>query len=167
MNQNDKKYDNKYHLYFSRWPRQSGHESWISHSEITYAVADKPEGPWRRFEIPVLSNSEDTTAFDAMCVNNPAVCIGRNGKIVMLYKAVCKNGTRGGDPVRFSVAFANSPTGPFVKTNKLIFQPTDPNARMVAEDPYLWYDEKNDKYYAILWIRWDHLIYWLMEWESL
>lgn len=223
-----KGYDNKYHLYFSRWPRQSGHESWISHSEIAYAVADKPEGPfrfvnvalpargtefwdgamthnpymvlkdgkyylyhigttgkilpadqklvpygdewwirrnkqrigvavsdkpegpWRRFEIPVLSNSEDTTAFDAMCVNNPAVCIGRDGKIVMLYKAVCKNGTRGGGPVRFSVAFANSPTGPFVKTNKLIFQPTDPNARMVAEDPYLWYDGKNDKYYAIV-----------------
>lgn len=223
-----KGYDNKYHLYFSRWPRQSGHESWISHSEIAYAVADKPEGPfrfvnvalpatgsvawdgsmthnpymvlkddkyylyyigsmgevlsadqklipygddwwtrrnkqrigvavsdkpegpWTRFDTPVLTNNEDTTAFDAMCVNNPAVCVGRDGKMVMLYKAVCKNGTRGGGSVRFSVAFANSPTGPFIKTNKLIFQPADPDARMVAEDPYLWYDEKSDRYYAIV-----------------
>lgn len=223
-----KGYDNKYHLYYSRWPRQSGHASWISHSEIAYAVADKPEGPfcfvnvplsatgvaawdgsmthnpymvlkdgkyylyyigttgevlsadqklipygddwwirrnkqrigvavsdkpegpWKRFDTPLLSNNEDTTAFDAMCVNNPAVCVGRDGKMVMLYKAVCKNGTRGGGQVRFSVAFAESPTGPFVKTNKLIFQSTDPNARMVAEDPYLWYDEKSDRYYAIV-----------------
>lgn len=223
-----KGYDNKYHLYFSRWPRQSGHESWISHSEIAYAVADKPEGPfrfvktalpargsefwdgamthnpymvlkdgkyylyyigttgeilkadqkltpygdgwwsrrnkqrigvavadkpegpWVRSDKPVLTVSDDTMAFDAMCVNNPAICVGRNGKIVMLYKAVCKNGTQGGGAVRFSVAFADSPTGPFVKTNQLIFQPEDSTARMVAEDPYLWYDKEKDQYFAIV-----------------
>ena len=223
-----KGYDGKYHLYYSRWPRQTGHEAWISHSEVAYAVSDKPEGPyrfinvalasrgekywdgatshnpymvmkdgkyylyyvgtqgkvlstdqkiqpygdewwarrntqrigvavsespagpWKHLDVPVLSVSEDTAAFDALCVTNPAICVGRDGKMVMLYKAVCKNGTRGGGKVRFSVAFADSPTGPFVKTNKLIFQPEDPNANMVAEDPYIWYDDKLDKYYAIV-----------------
>lgn len=221
-------YDGKYHLYFSRWPRKTMHESWVSHSEIAYAVADTPDGPytfvnvalpaysatawdgamthnpymvmkdgkyylyyiatkgsilsdtktisaygkewwtrrntqrigvavsdnpagpWKRMEQPVLTVSSDSTAFDAMCVTNPAVCVGRGGKMVMLYKAVCKNGTIAGGKVRFSVAFSDSPTQPFVKTNKLIFQPTDLNARMVAEDPYIWYDKKQDKYFAIV-----------------
>lgn len=222
-----KGYDGKYHLYYSRWPRQSGHESWISHSQIAYAVADKPEGPyrnvnvvlpfyndttwdgamahnpyaiavggkyylyyigtrgtrlsanqrvnpyseewwkrrdserigvavadnpagpWKRMDVPVLDNSKEDTAFDAMCVANPAVCVGRGGKIVMLYKGVCKNGTIRGGRVRFSVAFADSPTGPFIKTYQLVFQPKDPKAGMVAEDPFIWYDKKLDKYYAI------------------
>jgi hypothetical protein len=222
-----KGYDGKYHLYYSRWPRRSGHESWVSHSQIAYAVADKPEGPyrdvnvplpvyndtawdgamahnpyaitvggkyylyyiatkgtrlaatdkivpygeewwkrrdserigvavadnpagpWKRMNVPVLDNSKEDTAFDAMCVANPAVCVGRNGKIVMLYKGVCKNGTIHGGKVRFSVAFADSPAGPFRKTYELIFQPKDPKAGMVAEDPFLWYDKKLDKYYAI------------------
>ena len=221
-----KGYDGKYHQFNSRWPRGTHHGGWISHSQITYsvsdkpegpyhfvniplptlpdstvwdgatthnpyivmhegkyylyyvgtrgplvetdvkisnqswwsrrnsqrigvAVAEKPEGPWKRFSSPVLSASEDTTAFDAMCVTNPAICIGRDNKVVMLYKAVCKNGTMTGGKVRFSVAFADSPTGPFVKSNKLIFQPDDPDARMVAEDPYIWFDRKEDMYYAI------------------
>lgn len=224
-----KGHDGKYHLFYSRWPREVRHEGWISHSEIAYAVADKPEGPythinvplpstnstdwdgamthnpyvitkdgkyylyyvatkgepltaeekvhpygpewwkrrntqrigvaiadnptgpWKRLSSPVLSNNEnDSTSFDAMCVANPAICIGRDGKIVMLYKAVNKNGTMKGGKVRFSVAFADNPEGPFIKTNQLIFQPEDENAQMVAEDPYIWYDENNDMYYSIV-----------------
>lgn len=223
-----KGYDGRYHMYYSRWPRNTRHEGWISHSEIAYAVADSPEGPyihqnvalpaysdemwdgamshnpyiltangkyylyyiatkgkplpadetipaygqewwmrrntqriglaisdspmgpWKRMSSPVLENSKDTTAFDAMLVSNPAVCIGRNGKIVMLYKAVCKNGTLKGGKVRFSVAFADKMEGPFIKSNRLIFQPEDPNAQMVAEDPFIWYDPYTDKYYAIV-----------------
>ena len=220
--------DGKYHMYYSRWPRQTGHEGWVSHSEIAYAVsdnpggpykhmnvalpaysdtawdgamthnpyilfhegkyylyyiatsgkpltvnnsipaygkewwtrrntqriglaiADNPGGPWWRLTEPVLKNSEDSLSFDAMCVTNPAVCIGRDGKVVMLYKAVCKNSTLQGGRVRFSVAFAERPEGPFVKTDKLIFQPDNPDARMVAEDPFIWYDKGLDKYYAIV-----------------
>lgn len=223
-----KGYDNKYHLYYSRWPRSCGHEAWISHSEIAYAVsdtpdgpyqfvnvsipayaekgwdnatshnpyiiqynnkyylyyagttgnlvnsdhkiaaygaewwerrntqrigvavADNPQGPWKRFNTPVLSVSSDSTAFDALCVTNPAICIGRNNKIVMVYKAVSKNGTQSGGVVRFSVAFADSPTGPFIKTNQLIFQPEKESEQMVAEDPFIWFDKKRDKYYAIV-----------------
>ena len=220
-------YDGKYHLFNSRWPRGTKHGGWISHSQISYsvaekpegpykfvniplppiadstlwdgatthnpymvmhngkyylyyvgtrgtlvpenktigtadwwkrrnsqrigvAVADKPEGPWKRMDVPVFSANEDSTAFDAMLVTNPAVCIGRDNKVVLLYKAVCKNGTMRGGRVRFSVAFADSPTGPFTRSNRLIFQPNDPNALMVAEDPYVWYDKETDMYYAIV-----------------
>lgn len=223
-----KGYDGKFHLFYSRWPREVGHEAWISHSQIAYAVADSakgpyrfvniplpqlndsawdgtmthnpyilkhnnnyylyyigvkgsildnhtrcipysedwwnrrntqrigvaiadnPRGPWKRLDTPILSISEDSTAFDALCVTNPAICIGRDNKIVMLYKAVCKNEKLQGGKVRFSVAFADSPTGPFVKSNKLIFEPENPEDRMVAEDPYIWFDKNNDMYYAIV-----------------
>lgn len=223
-----KGYDGKYHFFYSRWPRTVGHEAWISHSEIAYAVADRPEGPyqfvniplpqlkdstwdstvthnpyivkhnnkyylyyigmkgavmdaqtkvdpysddwwsrrntqrigvavadnpsgpWSRYNTPILNVSNDTTAFDALCVTNPAICIGRDNKVVMLYKAVCKNATKRGGMVRFSVAFADSPTGLFVKTNHLIFQPKDSAAQMVAEDPYIWFDKTSDMYYAIV-----------------
>lgn len=129
-----------------------GKEWWIRRNSqrIGLAVAEHPDGPWHRLPEPVLTNSEDTTAFDAMCVTNPAVCIGRGGKVVMLYKAVCKNGTLEGGKVRFSVAFADRLEGPFVKSGQLIFQPEDPTMRMVAEDPFVWYDEEADKYYAIV-----------------
>jgi hypothetical protein len=60
-------------------------------------------------DVPLLDNNKDDSAFDAMCVANPAICVGRKGKIVMLYKGVCKNGTIKGGKVRFSVAFADSP----------------------------------------------------------
>ena len=225
-----KGYDGKYHLYYSRWPRPATtHVAWISHSEVAYAVAENPEGPfkfvnvalpqtdslawdgatthnpyiimkdgkyylyyvgtqgkplsaeetisgygtewwtrrntqrigvaiadspagpWRRLNEPVLANnSKDSTAFDALCVANPAICVGRNGKIVMLYKAVCRNEKLRGGAVRFSVAFADSPEGPFVKTNKQIFLPEDPKSSMVAEDPCIWYDDYTDCYYAIV-----------------
>lgn len=220
-------YDGKYHLYYSRWPRSTRHEAWITHSQIAYAVADRPEGPyrfvnvplpeldgpvwdasvthnpyilkhdgkyylyyigsygdsttrncgayseewwirrnrqrigvavaddpagpWQRFDRPVLANNEqDSTAFDALCVTNPAVCIGRDNRVVMLYKAVCKNGTISGGVVRFSVAFADRPEGPFEKSGQLIFQPEDSTSHMVAEDPYIWYDSQEDTYYAIV-----------------
>jgi hypothetical protein len=219
-------YDKKYHLFFSRWPRCSGHESWVSHSEIAYAVskrpegpyhfvnvtlpaysdstwdgamthnpyvimkdkkyylyyiatrghimaknekfvpysnewwirrntqrigvavASKPEGPWTRMKEPVLNVSTNEKDFDALCVTNPAICIGRHGVIVMLYKAVCKDNTIRGGKVRLSVAFADNPLGPFKKTGQLIFEPKDD--RMLAEDPFLWYDSKQDKYFAIV-----------------
>jgi hypothetical protein len=129
-----------------------GKEWWTRRNtqRIGVAVADNPAGPWKRARRPVLDVGEHDSDFDALCVTNPAVCVGRNGKIIMLYKAVCKSSELRGGKVRFSVAFANSPTGPFVKTGKLIFQPDNQDAQMVAEDPYIWYDKHADLYFAIV-----------------
>lgn len=48
-----KGYDGKYHLYYSRWPFTYGHYGWVTNSEVAYAVADRPAGPWQRFDQPV------------------------------------------------------------------------------------------------------------------
>ena len=40
--------DGKYHLFYSRWPVKKGfHPGWAIHSEIAYAVSDKPFGPYQ------------------------------------------------------------------------------------------------------------------------
>lgn len=67
-------------------------------------------------------------------VSNPAACFNDNGQVILLYKQVCKNGKINGGQVRFGVAFAGSPFGPFVKHDKPIFEANDGAKEwMVAE----------------------------------
>ncbi len=109
---------------------------------IGVAVADSPDGEWKRLDHPVLSVSADSTAYDALMVSNPAACFNDKGQVILLYKQVCKNGKINGGRVRFGVAFADSPFGPFVKHNKQIFEASDGAKEwMVAEDPFVWFQE--------------------------
>ena len=39
--------DGLYHMFFSRWPEQLGHNAWVTNSEVAHAVAGSPLGPWR------------------------------------------------------------------------------------------------------------------------
>lgn len=232
--------DEKYHMYYSRWPKRLGHMAWVTHSEIAYAVADKPEGPynfvnvalpkrgrdywdgttthnptvflkggkyylyymgttsdieakqptsmknkdwwiyrnnqrigvavsenpqgpWKRMNSPVLDTSKDPKAYDALMTSNPAVNFDDKGRVIMLYKAVDKaenhkpidlNSTDSyklskGKKVRFMVAFADNPLGPFKKHTEPIFESKGTkNIHMVAEDPCVWFQE--GKYYSIV-----------------
>lgn len=219
--------DNKYHLFYSRWPAKLGFSAWVTNSEIAHAVADGPNGPykfvniilpargtqywdgttthnptvlfrngkyylyymgttgdssslsspitstdtawwnyrnnqrigvaisrdpagvWLRFDKPVLDVGKDPTAYDALITSNPAVAFGPGNEVVLIYKEVEKNGTRKGGKVRFGVAFAKSPTGPFVKEKTPVFEvKSGKKDWMVAEDPYIWYDK--GYYYAIV-----------------
>jgi alpha-L-fucosidase 2 len=206
-----------YYMFYSRWPKSTGHEGWITHSEIalarsekpegpyehvkvifkprgsnywdgvcthnpaviehkgkyylyymgttgpavvkslppysrewyTYrnkqrigvAVADHPEGEWKRSNKPVLDAGKDSTAHDAMLVSNPAVTVEPSGRVIMMYKQVEKNGTYRGGNVRMGVAFSRSMTGPFVKHPTPIFEENaeaDKRVWMLAEDPFIW-----------------------------
>lgn len=117
---------------------------------IGVALATDILGEWKRFDEPVLANSSDVTAPDAMLVSNPAVTIDPNGRTVLVYKQVCKNGTFQGGTVRFGVAFAPTPTGSFTKHPTPVFEKRsgDGKAWMVAEDPFIW--QQNGNYYAII-----------------
>lgn len=75
-------YDGKFHLYYSRWPRKTHHESWISHSEIAYAVADKPEGPYK-FQSVALERC-DSDRWDGTMTHNPYI-IKHKGKYYLYY----------------------------------------------------------------------------------
>lgn len=123
--------------------------NWVhrNNQRIGVAVADSPNGPWKRFDKPVLDISQDSTAHDALMTSNPSVCQMADGKILMVYKAVGKKfKLPAGGPVVHMVAIADSPTGPFKKYPDPVF--TFKGERFPAEDPYIWYQD--GKYRAIV-----------------
>ncbi len=115
--------------------------------QIGVAVADNPDGPWKRSDIPLISISADSTAHDALMVSNPSVTQMPDGKFLMVYKAAAKKlpMPRSG-PVVHLTAVADNPEGPFIKQMKPVFTAKD--AEFPAEDPYVWFAE--NCYYAIV-----------------
>jgi len=211
--------DQKYHLFYSRWPRQYGMSAWVTSSEVAHAVSDTPfgpfhfkdvtlphrgaeywdgmythnptvhyfsgkyylyytgnfgdgkitspqlnmthrnnqrigvamahdpNGPWKRFDQPIIDISPDTTAHDAQMVANPSVTQMPDGRFLMVYKAVARKKPQPfGGPVVHLTAISDHPEGPFVKQNKPIF--TAENVDFPAEDPFVWYQD--NCYYAIV-----------------
>ncbi len=63
--------DGKVHVFFSRWPVETGHEGWVTHSEVAHAVADRPEGPYRVIGTALKGRGRD--AWDADMIHNPTV----------------------------------------------------------------------------------------------
>ncbi len=211
--------DGRYHLFYSRWPRSTGHLAWVSHSEVAravsdsplgpfrhvdvvlpargaafwdgscthnptvirlgsryylyymgnqgdgkllpgelnfthrnrqrigVAVADRPEGPWTRFDRPVLDVSPDATAADALMVSNPSVVARPEGGVLMVYKAVGRERPLPfGGPVVHLTATAADPLGPFTKHPQPLF--TRPGTTFAAEDPFVWHD--GQRYLALV-----------------
>jgi len=145
-------YKGKYYLYYMgttgksivKQPASMKDSSWWEYrnnQRIGVAVADDPEGEWKRFDKPVLDVSKDSSAFDALMTSNPAITVDAKGRAVLVYKQVAKNNTMKGGKVRFGVAFSNSLLGPFIKHPEPVFQAKQKDndkVWMVAEDPYLW-----------------------------
>lgn len=147
------KFNGKYYLYYTgncgdginvkndlNWTHRNS-------QRIGVAVATSLDGPWKRFDKPLIDVSADSTAADALAANNPSVVQRPDGKILMVYKAVAKQKPLPfGGPVVHLSALGDAPTGPFVKNMKPIF--TKDNSFFPAEDPYIWYQD--NRYYAIV-----------------
>ena len=118
-----------------------------NNQRIGVAIADSPNGPWKRFDKPIIDVSEDPNAIDALLTSNPSVTKRPDGGYLLVYKAVGKKrkGIWGG-PVVHCVATSDSPTGPFVKHDKPIFLAEGHD--FPAEDPFIWYED--GKYRAIV-----------------
>jgi hypothetical protein len=142
----------KFYLYYmgnygdgiARTPLNWGHRN---HQRIGVAVADSPNGPWQRFDQPVLNVSTETNAPDALVVSNPSVAERPGGGVLMVYKAVgLKRPLPFGGPVVHLVATADSPTGPFQKHPGEIF--SSQGVMFAAEDPFIW--RSADRYWAVV-----------------
>lgn len=124
--------------------------NWLhrNNQRIGVAVADSPDGPWQRFDQPVLDiTHDDSLAHDALMTSNPSVCQMTDRKILMVYKAVGKkHPLPSGGPVVHCVAIADHPTGPFKKYPDPVF--TFEGERFPAEDPYIWHQD--GRYRAIV-----------------
>lgn len=146
------KFGNKYYLYYmgNRGNRiQTSGLNWVhrNNQRIGVAVAYSPDGPWKRFDTPLVDASADTIAADALAVNNPTITQRADGKFLMVYKAIGrKKPLPFGGPVVHMTAVADTPLGPFKKSSELVF--TSENSSFAAEDPYIWMQD--DCYYAIV-----------------
>jgi hypothetical protein len=149
-NPNVLQYDGRYLLYYmgNRGDREERGDFDFSHrnnQRIGLAVADRPSGPWRRTDEPVVAPDEDF--FDSLCVTNPAVTERPDGGLLMVYNAIDdRQELPFGGPVTHAVATAPAPAGPFEKHPEPVFTAAD--ADFPAEDPYVWYD--GDRYQAIV-----------------
>ena len=118
-----------------------------NNQRIGVAVANDPNGPWERFDVPLIDVSPNEYALDALMVSNPSITQRPDGGYLMVYKAVgkAKSGIWGG-PVVHCMATSDYPTGPFIKYDKPVFQAKGHD--FPAEDPFIWYQK--GKYRAIV-----------------
>jgi len=105
---------------------------------IGLAVADRPEGPWRRVgDRPILDANPDARAWDGYIVVNPALLQHPNGQFWLYYKAW----DRHNDGLRkMGVAIADRLEGPYERhpANPLI----DFSSRNgQVEDAYVWRED--------------------------
>jgi hypothetical protein len=146
-------HNGKYYLFYTgQYGNGRSYPMHRNHQRIGLAIAEKPQGPWTRFEQPIVDISEDSTAFDSLCVTNPAACIRPDGGVVLIFKAVqYLEGKEMGGNVRYGVAIADSPEGPYLKAQGRIFEADQADHHwMVAEDPFIWFSKKyGQRYYAI------------------
>ena len=120
--------DGKHHLLYSRWPRALGHNAWVTHSEVAHAVADNPLGPYKHVDVALPARGEKF--WDGHCTHNPTAI--RQGKKYYLYYM----GNRGDQAEttglnfshrnnqRIGVAVADSPAGPWKRSDKPLVEPT-------------------------------------------
>jgi hypothetical protein len=118
-----------------------------NHQRVGVAVADSPNGPWQRFDKPIVNISTDTNASDALLTSNPSVAQRPDGGVLMIYKAVAmKRAAPFGGPVSHLVATADRPTGPFTKHPGEVFGAK--GVMFAAEDPFIW--RGADRYWAVV-----------------
>ncbi|MGS2722630.1 glycoside hydrolase family protein [Porticoccus sp. GXU_MW_L64] len=148
--------DGKVHAYYSRWPRATGFNGWMTHCEIAHAVADSPAGPFAT--TGTVIESRHLEGWDIVNAHNPAVTVV-DGKIHLYY---ISNQLRGdfepqeGNPFpsdqwlldnrrdivrnrqRIGLASADSPEGPFVRTREPVVVPHG-NFKNIAVNPAVTY----------------------------
>jgi alpha-L-fucosidase len=146
-------HDGKYYLYYMGNYGDGKYWTHRNHQRVGLAVAEKPEGPWKRFDEPIVDITNDKKSFDSLCVTNPAACLRPDGGVLLIYKAVeYVEGIEKGGRVRYGAAMADSPEGPYVKARGQIFELETPQDGhwMAAEDPFIWYSRKyGNRYYAV------------------
>jgi len=118
----------KCHLFYSRWPSKLGHLAWVTHSEVAHAVADHPLGPYHHVDVVLPPRGKEF--WDGLCTHNPTVV--RFGKKYYLYymgntgdgQAMKSLNWSHRNNQRIGVAVADSPAGPWVRSDKPLIDTT-------------------------------------------
>lgn len=147
-------YGGKYYLYYMGTtyggPIPEGEETSPEYNlevwnkkRIGVAVADSIYGEFVRRDTPLLE-PRDCSHWDCTVTTNPAVAILPSGKTYLVYKSR----RAAGATLQLGVAVADRPDGEFTRLSDdpiLRFDHPD----MHVEDPFLWYDEKRNKFCVV------------------
>ena len=125
--------DGKFHLFYSRWPAALGHRAWVSHSEVARAVADQPGGPYQHADVVLPARGGDF--WDGDCTHNPTIH-RFEGKYYLYYMGTMSDAeTQVGvmsvphrNHQRIGVAVADSPAGPWKRSDTPLIDVGDENA---------------------------------------
>jgi alpha-L-fucosidase len=103
---------------------------------IGVALADTPDGPWRRLDHPILDVRPGT--WERYLVSNSSPLVMPDGSILLYYKGVEALRTNA-----IGVARATRPEGPYERLSDAPF-----DAGVGAEDPTMWIE--NGRYHALM-----------------
>jgi hypothetical protein len=135
----------RFYLYYTGNHGNGEYWDHRNHQRIGVAVASRPEGPWERFDAPLLD--VNPSGWDALITTNPSCTPMPDGRFLLMYKAAGRRAPLPmGGPVLHGVAFADSPLGPFRRHPAPLFAAGDAN--FPAEDPFVW--SGAGRLYAIL-----------------
>jgi hypothetical protein len=119
--------DGKYHLFYSRWPVKAGFApGWAIHSEIAYAVADQPGGPYRHVNVALpergINPATGKKYWDADVTHN-SNAFHHAGKYYLYYMG--NHGDGKSYPMhrnhqRIGLAIADKPEGPWTRLDEPI-----------------------------------------------
>jgi len=121
-------------------------EAWCN-KRIGLATAPSILGPWTRPDAPALDTRPGH--WDAVLTSNPAACVRKDGRILLIYKSTLEPLTKGVMPTPFQLGLAVTEdwTEPFVRavdTPILAFEDKDAH----VEDPFFWHS--GDHYEMIM-----------------
>jgi len=125
----------KYYLYFIANRNDNNmRNEWSNHiirQRIGVASSDSPNGPWKRFDKPVVTPPNGPLNYYLV---NPGVCQLPDGRYLMVLKGRAKGkGIHQFGPMLHGWALADAPEGPFKVQENLLFPGT-----ISAEDPCVW-----------------------------
>ncbi|WP_144057930.1 glycoside hydrolase family protein [Novipirellula maiorica] len=136
--------DGLYHLFYSRWEKRLGW-AWVTHSEIAHAISKTPFGPFEHRDVALPPRGAEY--WDGLCTHNPTVH-KFDDKYYLYYMGNTGDGAVVGGPgdqqlnsthrnlQRIGVAVADSPDGPWQRTEKPLIdvspEPDSLDALMVS-----------------------------------
>jgi hypothetical protein len=141
-----RRFGDKVYLYYISISHVPGDAPWMQLADnqrigvvVAASVGDLIAGRYHRSDRPLVAPDGMKTFCRAV---NPSVTRGRDGRYLMMFKTV--SAATGGHMTLW-VAAAENPDGPFQLAG-----PALTDAGYEAEDPFFWFDQTRNRYYAIV-----------------
>ena len=133
-------FQDKYYLYYTGVPQapenlegSEARQYLKDYRRLGVAVADTPEGPWQRFDEPLIQ-TESAGELDSLATANPAILEKPDGSFLLIYKGIKQEETE--QRISLLAATSTHPLGPFEISEAALL---DNNVHV--EDPDIWFQD--------------------------